>query len=67
MTLDEVIALLRAECEKAGGQAAWAKAHRVSPAYVGDVIRGRRDPGDGILLPLGVEKCVTYQLRSSDG
>ena len=61
MMLDQVRALLRRECDKAGNQAAWAKAHGVSPAYVSDVLVGRREPGDAILRALGLERVVTYR------
>jgi DNA-binding transcriptional regulator YdaS (Cro superfamily) len=67
MTLHQVLALLRRECDKAGGQAAWAKAAGVSPAYVSDVLQGRREPGEGILRPLGVEKVVTYRRARRNG
>jgi DNA-binding transcriptional regulator YdaS (Cro superfamily) len=61
MTLDQVRALLRRECDKIGNQAAWAKAHGVSAAYVSDVLVGRREPGDAILRALGLVRVVTYQ------
>jgi len=61
MTLQQVVALLRRECKKAGSQAAWAQAHGVTGAYVSDVLQGRRGPGAGILAPLGLEKVETYR------
>jgi hypothetical protein len=61
MTLDQVLVLLRRECDKADGQAAWAKRHGISAAYVSDVLNRRREPGEGILRPLGLEKAVTYR------
>jgi hypothetical protein len=61
--LDHVLALLRRRCDEAGGQKAWAKANGVSAAYVCDVLNGRREPGDGILRPLGLEKVVTYRRK----
>jgi hypothetical protein len=61
MTLDQVLSLLRRECRKSGSQSAWAKAHGVSGAYVSDVLQKRREPGEGILRPLGLEKAVTYR------
>ena len=63
MMLDNVLALLRRRCDEAGGQAAWANANGVSAAYVCDVLHGRREPGDGILRPLGLEKVVTYRRK----
>jgi DNA-binding transcriptional regulator YdaS (Cro superfamily) len=61
MTLDQVLALLRRQCDEAGGQAAWAKAVGVSPSYVSDVLVGRREPGAGILRHLGLVRVVTYR------
>lgn len=63
MTLDQVIALLWRRCHDAGSQAAWAKEHAISPAYVNDVLHGRREPGDTILAALGMSKIVTYRRR----
>jgi hypothetical protein len=57
---EEVRALLRAATQRAGSQKAWADEHGVSGAYVNDVLRGRRDPGDAILKALGLKRMVTY-------
>lgn len=35
----------------------------VSEAYLSDVINGRRDAGDKLLKPLGIERVVTYKRR----
>jgi hypothetical protein len=56
LTAEDVRAHLKAACEAAGGQAAWAKAHRVSGAYVNDIIHGRCDPGSLVLGPLGLRQ-----------
>ncbi len=56
-----MLALLRRRCDDAGGQASWAAANGVSPQYVNDVLHGRREPGEGILRPLGLERVVTYR------
>ena len=56
-----MLARLGRECEAPGGQAAWAKAHGVSAAYVNDVLRERREPGKAILDALGLEKVMTYR------
>lgn len=66
MTIDQVLALLRRECDKAGNQALWAKANGVSPAYVSDVFQRRREPGDAILRPLGLERVVSYRKVSGN-
>lgn len=44
-------------------QVAWAKANGVSPAYVSDVLAGRREPGKLVLDALGLERVVTYRRK----
>jgi hypothetical protein len=61
MTLQQVLALLRKECDKAGSQKAWASAHGVTGAYVSDVLKGNRDPGESILNALGLELVKDYR------
>ncbi|WP_262029231.1 transcriptional regulator [Microvirga sp. Mcv34] len=56
LTAEDVRTRLKAACQDAGGQAAWGKAHRVSGAYVNDIIHGRRDPGSLVLGPLGLRQ-----------
>jgi len=67
MTIDQVVRLLRRQCEAQGGQAAWAKAHGVSPAYVNDTLQRRRAPGAAILRGMGLVKIVTYKRAPSFG
>lgn len=55
-----VCARLRAACQAAGGQKAWAERHGVSPQYVCDVLNARREPGAAILAPLGLAKRTLY-------
>ena len=58
----DVIDILRDDITASiDGQAAWARAHKVSAAYVNDVLNGRRDPGPKILDAIGFEKVVTYR------
>ena len=42
-----------------GGLRKAARAWGVSPAYLSDVLNGRRAPGPAILKPLGYKKVVT--------
>lgn len=56
-----VIARLRKSCNAAGGQAAWAAKHEISAAYVNDVLRSRRQPGDKITQALGLEKAMLWR------
>jgi DNA-binding transcriptional regulator YdaS (Cro superfamily) len=58
MTLDALCRLLAAECYSAGSQAAWAKKHGMSPAYVSAVLRKVRPPGEKLLLALGLERVT---------
>lgn len=54
---EQVVDRLRAACAGAGGQAAWGRQHGVSQQYVHDVLRGRRQPGDTVLRPLGLQRA----------
>lgn len=61
MDANDVRELLRAACEKAGGQAAWAVRAKVSAAYVSDILQGRRDPGKKVTDALGIKRIVEYR------
>lgn len=63
MTELEVRRLLRKACEYAGSQNEWAELYGISAAYVSDVIRGRRNPGEAILNALGLVKVVSYEIK----
>jgi hypothetical protein len=69
MTADDVRELLKKACQKAGSNRAWAQANEVSPAYVSDVLLGRREPGPAILDPFGLEaveeRRVTYRRKKN--
>lgn len=52
--------ILKEACEKAGSQHQWALKNKLSPAYVSEVIRGTRAPGDSILKVLNLKKVVMY-------
>lgn len=60
---ERVLTDLRKACTAAGSQAAWAEAHDVSPAYVSDVLKGKRDLGGSVLSALGYERVVLYRKR----
>lgn len=61
MNVDQVREALRRACKKAGSQKAWAEQAQVTGAYVNDVLKGKRDPGDAILKTLGLERVVVYR------
>ena len=44
----------------AGGQKAWAAANGVSPQYVCDCLKGRREIGESIARPLGMLPVTVY-------
>lgn len=66
----DVFARLRAACQAAGGQKAWAERHGMSAQYVGDVLATRRPIGPSILTALGlvvryVEKGIGATRRAA--
>ena len=61
MTAADVRAMLKRACTAAGTARAWAEKHGVSQAYVSDVLRGRRDPGEAICRALGLVAEQTYR------
>lgn len=65
MTTEQVLKLLRAECEAAGSQREWARWHKVSGQYVGDVLRGRVAPSFTVLNELGLERVVRYRKKGT--
>lgn len=67
MNKDELIAYIQSviDTEYGGSQAAFAQDKEMSAAYVNDVLRNRREPGQKILDAVGVERVVTY--RRIDG
>jgi hypothetical protein len=68
MTEDQVIALLRAECDRAGSIRAWGRRHGASAMYVSKVLRGQQAPGPSICRPLGlireIKQTVTYKHKT---
>jgi len=62
----DVIKLIRSEAAKRGTQKALADHLGVSDAYLSDVLNGRKDPGESILEPLGLERVVTYRRKPKE-
>lgn len=67
MTRTQVLALLRRECKRAGGQTAWAQAHGLSQAHISNVLTGKRPFGAGVLDKLELERVVTYRRVTRGG
>jgi len=61
MKIGQLRCVLAEACEQAGSQYQWATRSKLSPAYVSDVLRGKRDPGEGLLKALGLRKVVSYE------
>lgn len=59
MNTNQVLNLIRGRIGN-GTQAEVAKLWGVSPAYLCDVLRGHREPGERILKPLGLKREVRY-------
>ena len=57
----DVLKKLSREIEQAGSLRKWAYAADASPAYVSDVMLGKRDPGPKILAALKLEKIDAAQ------
>ena len=56
----DLVDILRVRCREAGSQKAWAKKHGLSPAYVNDVLQGRREISDNFATMLGFERRVIF-------
>ena len=65
ITESQLHQMLRMEIALCGSAGKWAAKNQVSTAYVSDVLRGRRDPGEKILQALGLRKIVGYECVSS--
>lgn len=61
MTLDELIQTLAQEAVALGSQKKLALKLKVSPAYLGDVLNGRKEPGPKILAAKRVRRVVSYE------
>lgn len=59
--LDQVLDMLREECAQVGSQYQWATKYKLSPAYVSDVLKGRRNPGPSVLKALKLEAITQYR------
>jgi hypothetical protein len=57
--------LLGAAVQQAGTQASWCALHDISPAYLSDVLAGRREPGEKILAAMGLERVLSYRVAGA--
>lgn len=63
MSPDEFVKYLKSLAGENGSQGALAEKLKISPAYLNDVLHGRREPGRKICEPLGFERVIRYVLR----
>lgn len=65
MDIKEILSTLRAACDLAGSQTAWARANGFSPAYICETLAGKKQVSERLAAALGVERVVVYRARSS--
>ena len=58
--LPGVVDLLRVLVSQEDSQASLATEIGISPQYLNDILKGRRDPGETVLRYLGLRKRVIY-------
>lgn len=61
MTVEEFRAYLKTQACHWGTQKIYARHLGVNEAYLSDVIRGRRDPSEKLLLACGFRRVLTYE------
>ncbi len=66
LTIEQVRERLRAACDEAGSMRAWADGHGMSAAFVSDVLKGLRRPGDRMLAALGIERTIVRDVIYRD-
>jgi hypothetical protein len=59
LELDDVVALLRREVEKAGGQVAWSKRTGIHRTVLNTVLKGRRSPTASMIAALNLRVVFT--------
>lgn len=61
----EPLRVLERAIKKEGSTKAWARRAGLSRQYVSDVRSGKRAPGPGMLLALGLVRVVSYEPSAS--
>ncbi|WP_408902516.1 transcriptional regulator [Methylobacterium radiotolerans] len=64
ISAETVRAQLAEQCRAAGSQKAWAERAGVSQAYLCDVLKGNREPGESILAAMGLVRVVAYRVAN---
>jgi transcriptional regulator with XRE-family HTH domain len=60
ITEQQLTQLLRLAVERNGSQKVVASRLGISPQYLNDILRGRREPGEKVLKALGYRREVRY-------
>lgn len=60
MNSEQFIHYLRAKIQIVGTQSEFAKQHGVSSAHISDVLSGKREPCERLLLEMGMERILIY-------
>ena len=66
MTEKQAMERLLIAIEAMGGQRAFANSHGLSPAYVNDVVKGRRAIAESMCKALGLVRRVTYHIEYTE-
>lgn len=64
MNKDEVLRIINDFVKQQGSQATAAKKIGISRAYMNDIIRCRRYPGNKVLSAFGIHKTTTYLVKN---
>jgi hypothetical protein len=64
LTAEQLLDVLRSACREAGSQQDWAKANGFSPAFVSDVLNGRRGITESIADALDYEFVGAYRKKT---
>jgi len=65
LTADQVRERLKADCEAAGGQSAWARQHCIQQSTLSNSLAGRRGIATPILRALGLRRGGTFFIADS--
>ena len=63
LTRDQVIALLQGLVDREGSKVAAANKIGVTSAYLGEILKGTREPGPRILEYFGLERETVYKKK----
>ena len=61
LTEKQVVKLLAAECNKAGGIGQWARSHRITPSYVYSIFNNKCGVGKAVAKALNLKKIAMFE------